>query len=69
MVVVEYAFLMPRSPLYGMHVGGLLERADFIWHYGWYVAFGRRLLATVPGDATAFRPYVGTGQLDRYLTG
>ena len=43
LVATEYAFLMPRSPLYPLHAGGLLERADFVWHYGWYVAFGYRL--------------------------
>jgi hypothetical membrane protein len=43
LVATEYAFLMPRSPLYPLHAGGLLERADFAWHYAWYVAFGYRL--------------------------
>ncbi|KAB8185474.1 hypothetical protein [Microbispora catharanthi] len=37
------AFLVPRSPSHPLHVGGLLERADFVWHYAWYVAFGYRL--------------------------
>ncbi|MBE3009436.1 hypothetical protein IL992_09520 [Microbispora sp. NEAU-D428] len=35
--------LIPRSPLHPLHVGGLLERADFAWHYAWYAAFGYRL--------------------------
>ncbi|WP_185949195.1 DUF998 domain-containing protein [Microbispora sp. KK1-11] len=43
LVAAEYALLMPRSPLHALHVGGLLERADFVWHYAWYVAFGYRL--------------------------
>lgn len=43
LVAAEYAFLMPRSPLHMIHVGGLLERADFVWHYAWYVLFGYRL--------------------------
>lgn len=49
LVAVEYAFLMPRSPLHSLHVGGLLERADFCWHYAWYVAFGWRLFRGTPG--------------------
>lgn len=48
LVVVEYAFLMPRSPLYGIPVGGAFERADFIWHYAWYVVFGWRLFRGTP---------------------
>ncbi|SDL39571.1 hypothetical protein SAMN05421869_125114 [Nonomuraea jiangxiensis] len=43
LVAVEFAFLMPRSPLYPLHVGGLFERADFGRHHAWYVAFGYRL--------------------------
>lgn len=48
LVAAGYAFLMPRSPLHGIHVGGLLERADFTWHYAWYVAFGWRLFRGTP---------------------
>lgn len=48
LVAVEYAFLMPRPPLYGTHVGGAFERADFIWHYAWYVVFGWRLFRDTP---------------------
>lgn len=53
LVAVEYAFLMPRSPLHPLHVGGLLERLDFCWHYAWYVAFGWRLFRGTPGTRRA----------------
>lgn len=52
LVAVEYAFLMPRSPLYGLPVGGAFERADFLWHYAWYVVFGWRLFREVPRLST-----------------
>lgn len=68
LVVAEYAFLMPRSPLHGMHVGGLLERMDFIWHYGWYVVFGwrlfrgrRRLSGAAPARAGQAADALGNG--------
>lgn len=43
LVGIEYAFLIPRSPLHPLQVGGLLERLDVCWHYAWYVVFGWRL--------------------------
>ncbi|MGW5361392.1 DUF998 domain-containing protein [Actinopolymorpha pittospori] len=54
LVIAGYALLMPRSPLHTLRLGGLLERADFVWHYGWYAAFGLRMFlgtdrARVPG--------------------
>jgi hypothetical membrane protein len=56
LVAVEYAFLMPRSPLYPLHAGGLLERADFVWHYAWYVVFGYRLFRGPVGALNQVEP-------------
>ena len=52
LVVAGYALLMPRSPLHTLRLGGLLERADFVWHYGWYVAFGLRMFLGTPRETT-----------------
>lgn len=60
LVAASYAFLMPRSPLHGIHAGGLFERADFVWHYAWYVAFGWRLFRETPEPSRTRLASVGS---------
>ncbi len=40
----------PGSPLYGQHLGGLAERADFVIVLAWYVILGWRLIWLPKGE-------------------